>query len=493
MRLSWKPDISLLRDDVGHDAYLGDNVRELTNTLHLPSAAASMISLIQHKLGVLSVLNLDMRVAEENDAVDFNDALCRPDVLRFSRYVYCTKIASRMMETQKRLQSIPSTKFCIYDEATSKAAPFGDEASFDVIILHLPGTNDGASEAAFKSAQNCLATDGLMILVQPSWGEGLSADLLSMAKLNLVLKHSLRPCVLGRSASVYPYSAEQTNNGKAPESEFSILNFSGDTFDNQGLSNTLKCLGWRGVVLDTATAASQSLDVPLLIIDNPRSPLLLDVTETSWNNLHNIMIPGRKVLWLTSDSQLHVQSPSNALIHGFARTLRGEESTLTLKTLDVSSIGNARTAHFIMRILGNFNNPLHATENEYCELNGVLYISRVFRDDKLCQVADETRSRPPLEEMWLRKTPQTVRMHCEGIGAMDSLHFNQIEEDDTLGPRHVEVEMRAAGLNYKVCLFRANTIATLETDLFLPGYRECNGYRARKRAFAWTRRCWSHH
>ncbi|KAI0601372.1 hypothetical protein F4775DRAFT_582241 [Biscogniauxia sp. FL1348] len=469
MRLGWKPDISLLRDeDVGHDAYLSDNVRELSNTLHLSSAAADIISLIQHKLGVFSVLDLDMCVAEESDAVHFDDSLCRPDVLRFSRYIYSAKIASRMVETQKRLQGLPGAKFYIYDAASSKVAPFKDEASFDVIILHLPGINDGTLENALKNVRDFLATDGLMILIHPSsLGEVLSTDLLSITKLNLVLKHPLEPYSPERSAGVYLCSAERASNGKALESEFSILNFSGDTSDSQSLINTLKSLGWRGVVVDTATAASRPLDVPLLIIDNPESPLLLDVTETSWNSLHDIMIPSRQVLWLTSGSQLQVSSPSNALIHGFARTLRGEEPTLTLKTLDVSSISNARTAHLIMRIIGNFNNPLHTTENEYCELNGVLYISRVFRDDRLCQVVDETKSRPPLEEMWLRENPKTVRMHCERIGAMDSLHFNQVEEDDILGPRHVEVEMRAAGLNYKDI---ANAMGIVPENEYLLGH-----------------------
>ncbi|KAI5927101.1 KR domain-containing protein [Camillea tinctor] len=247
----------------------------------------------------------------------------------------------------------------------------------------------------------------------------------------------------------------------------SMLKLAEHSFDGQSLISTLKSLDWQGELVDKAAAASQPGDVPLLIIDNPLLPLLLNMTQMSWDDLHAIIKPGRKVVWLTSGSQLQISSPSNALIHGFARTLQGEEFTLTLKTLDVSSINSAHTAHFIMSIMGSFDDPLHAIENEYCERNGTLHISRVFRDERLCEVADEGRSRPPLEEMWLRKTSKTVRMHCERIGAMDSLHFNQVEEDDTFGPRHVEVAMRAAGLNYKDI---ANAMGIVPENEYLLGH-----------------------
>ncbi|KAI0538967.1 hypothetical protein GGR58DRAFT_525418 [Xylaria digitata] len=507
MKLIWKPDISLLlRDNGDLFSHSSDSVRELSNALHLPDAAAFMVSLIQHKLAIPSVLDIDMRDNEEDEAEEFHDVPLKPGSLRFGRYIYSAKIASRMLETQKRLQGLPIPEFSVCDVGASQDLLFDSEARFHLIVLRFLTNSRDILEAALENIQKRLTADGLLILVntQPSsqqpesnsafWKDGMLADLLRAKKLNLILQYPSNPCAAKLSTLVYLCSTDQASERKAHELELSILSFSGSSSESQCLANALEGHGWRGALINPSTAASQPVDIPLLIIDDSQSPLFLNMTQTTWDCLHAIMVPGRKVLWLTSGSQLRVSSPNSALIHGFARTLRGEEPTLILKTLDVSSISDARIADFIIRIVRNFSSPLHATENEYCERDGVLHISRVYPDSRLCQAAEEARNGAPLEEMSLRKNPKTVRMHCERTGAMDSLHFNQVEEDDTLNPRHVEVEMRAVGLNYKDI---TNVLGIVPENEYLLGLEgagviirvgsEVSGYRVGNRVAVYGR------
>lgn len=107
-----------------------------------------------------------------------------------------------------------------------------------------------------------------------------------------------------------------------------------------------------------------------------------------------------------------------------------------------------------MRVMGCLVNPLHGQhgkENEYCERDGVVYISRFCPNLDPTMAAGQSRTGRPLENMLLHGNPSTVRMYCERVGAMDSLHFNEVaRQPGALGEDELEVEILAAGLNYKV-------------------------------------------
>lgn len=224
------------------------------------------------------------------------------------------------------------------------------------------------------------------------------------------------------------------------------------------LVQSLRDLRWTGEVTDLSRASALPLNDPILFVDNPEAPLLANVTESDWNHLRSLLKAGRRILWLTSGSQLTVCSPSNALIHGFSRSFRGEEPTLVLKILDLSSIRGPHAARSTIRAMRalcpgspGVDDVLVASENEYCERDGVIYVSRVLLDEPVMHTAMTFTTRTDLEDTWLRQNPKTVTLWCEKIGAMGSLQFNEVvSEPIGLEDGEIEVEVRAAGVNFKV-------------------------------------------
>lgn len=153
---------------------------------------------------------------------------------------------------------------------------------------------------------------------------------------------------------------------------------------------------------------------------------------------------------------MSVSSPQSALVHGFLRSFRGEEPTSVLKTLDLSSFQSPHAAQSTMQAMASLSpqvtndNVIVASENEYCERDGVIYISRVLLDE-FAPTAVSRQKVNEMENVWFRQNPSTVRLFCEKVGAMGSLHFNEVPSE-CLGDREVEVEVRAAGVNFKVSL-----------------------------------------
>lgn len=505
MTLDWKPDISLLRygDNIRLPTPFAEGGADMSTVLDLPRTAASILSLIQHKFAMPSVLDLDM--SEDKD----DGCSCQQDEdpssiknLSLRRYVYASKVGNSMVKAQKRLKSLSAAEFHLYDatETTTAQVPFQNEGGFDFVILRLPAFCAGEVETAVSNARGSLRNGGFLVVIQAHsssteepdsapgrWQKELRDGVLGSAGLTLMVD-----APLDMFGSIHLYSYREHIACKTERVlNFSIVKLSQDISQLRSLTSALEGYGWQGAVISASESRHLSSDNALLLIDDPRSPWLLNMTDSDWEHLHSIISSERKLLWLTSGSQMKVTSPSNAVVYGLARTLRAENPTLTLKILDVSSLDSKCIPSLIKRVIESIEDPIQHLENEYCERDGVLYVSRVRLDEALRQVAREVQSGPPVRDMWLRNNEKTVRMHSERVGAMDSLQFNQVDELDVLPPGHVEVEIKAAGLNYKVCDSMPTTCINKRQEakiILALGHCEHTWHRTRKRVSPGPRR-----
>ena len=478
MRVSWEPDISLLdTESFAHDLEVSQeqSTETLASGLRLPRSAARLVSLLKHKVSVPSVLDLDMTVegqemvSEEADG----DALSA-QLSTFGRYVSASTTVEHMMDVQNRLQVIPGTEFHIYDASSATSqVPFDTEAKFDLVLLRTPPGEEDAILNAISKAKELVAEDGYMVLIHDrNFAEGSdsgsesgtaiiswkNADpIKALGEAGLEVKAEFTPDSADSGTSTTVYLCAPLIAKAAASPKFSIVTLSSEASRHStSLIQSLKKSGWTGETVNVSAIATQPQDLPLLFVDDPNSPLLANMSETTWNSLRKLITSGRDILWLTTGSQMTTPSPSNALIHGFARSLRGEDSTLSLVTLDVSSLENASiVAHSVLQVMATFSqqgiSSSRPRENEYAERGGVLHVSRVLRDEGLVQTLEENSTRTELRDTYLRANPRVVRLHCERVGAMDSIYFNEIPDHEIapLGAGEVEVEIRAAGLNYK--------------------------------------------
>lgn len=478
MRVSWEPDVSLLdTDGLAYDIELPqqEGIEVIAAGLRIPRSAARLVSLLKHKVSMPSILDLDM-VAERHDLLSekVSNEVLSSQLSTVSRYVSTSTAIEHMMDAQNRLQSIPGTEFHIYDASSATdETPFETGTKFDLVLLRMPPSEEEVLLSAAKRAAGLCAEDGFVVLIhersladssdtgsEPGttivyWDNAEPAKALQEAGLRVRAKSTPDNSDSGTSTAVYlcsPLLAEIT-----AVHNFSIVTLSGEiSTDSDTLMQSLKESGWVGETVDVSTAVNQPLDIPLLFVDDPNAPLLANMSETGWDDIRKLVTSGHDLLWLTTGSQMTTPSPSNALIHGFARSLRGEDSTLSLVTLDMSSLENTMlVARSVFQIMATFSvtnlSSSRPRENEYTECGGVLHVSRVLRDEELVKATAERTTSTELRTSLLRANPRLVRLHCERVGAMDSIHFNEIPDQaiPALGGGDVEVEIRAAGLNYK--------------------------------------------
>lgn len=473
MRSQWKPDISLLQTrDIEYVLHSDHEATNLSKWLHLPPSAAYLISLLVHKLANACVLDLNLCTHDQETRQE-DDITPISHFPPFRRYVSTSSTAEHLIDTQRRLQGIHGAEFHIYDIMSAGKAPFSLDAKFDLVVFRTPSTDYRQLESALNNAKRFIDPHGFLIFVQlPSHSEdielGSESKTATPASLDnaalesflqsiglVVRSHSPQNQACHSSlSSVYLCSPLEARQQQTNHTGFSVVDWSNGSIECASLIQNLKDLGWAGDLLDPSVATSKPIESPLLLLDDPQSPLLANISQSSWHNLRKFLVADRKILWLTCGSQLQVSSPSTALTHGFVRSLRGESPSLILKTLDVSSFTNLITAESVIRIMETFTDResvFHDNEYEYCERVGILHIHRVLPDEKMIRAAEEATSGADLVEIKFRQNKKTVRMHCERVGSMESLHFNEmVEQDDALNSGEVEVEIRAAGLNFKV-------------------------------------------
>jgi NADPH:quinone reductase-like Zn-dependent oxidoreductase len=499
MRVSWKPDISLLPDSLNLDALAAVDAEAavLAGGLRLPPAAAYLMSLLKHKRARPSVLDLNMFAGQREEPLtvtEVDEAALRRCLSAFCRYSYASAAPSHNMEVQKQLPNVPGLEFHVHDAMATRQGErlFDAGTKFDLVVLRVrPAEEREPFEAALRTARELCTSNTYVLLIvysdlslsngNPSQsGPGKTTG--ACQRRNIALESLLSSVGFGVRTTdtssfgrpVYLLAPLESDEAREAANhqygfQFPIIDLSeGTSKECSALISSLRALGWTGDLIKLSEAANLQPDShePLGLADDPQSPLLARVTEFDWDNLRRLLRPGRRLVWLTQGSQFGtVSSPSSALVHGFVRSVGNEEPTLSITTLDLSSFANApelaaqSTLRVVMAGLHDAacakDEPDRAAkhmvrETEYCEHDGLLHVSRLLPDETLIAEAARDEGATELREMWLRKNPRTARAFCERVGSMDSIHFNEVARQPVLGDGEVEVEIRAAGLNFKV-------------------------------------------
>lgn len=108
----------------------------------------------------------------------------------------------------------------------------------------------------------------------------------------------------------------------------------------------------------------------------------------------------------------------------------------------------------IDRMLRYLEKPVPKTgiENEFVERHGIIHVSRVRPDEPINQVEKEDNDGAELVTRDLHEAETCIRLRCERLGTLDSLRYGEISETELpLRDDLLEVEMFAAGVNFKVC------------------------------------------
>ena len=149
---------------------------------------------------------------------------------------------------------------------------------------------------------------------------------------------------------------------------------------------------------------------------------------------------------------MDVTHPEHSLVYGTARTLLLEHPTHLILCLDVESNASDGSFGAIDTALRHINSvdDLKHVDAEFVERDGVFHISRIVPDDAINLAEQQAQyGAKPVDEI-IHGHDSTIRLVTNQRGTLDALVYVQVAETEPLGAAEVEIEVRAAALNFKV-------------------------------------------
>ena len=247
-------------------------------------------------------------------------------------------------------------------------------------------------------------------------------------------------------------SATTSRKSKISPAPINLVHFNKESVVGAKIKSELESYGWSFYEVEIPFDDINH-DYPTLILDDLSSPLLPTIQEEQWEGLKQLTTLGSRILWVTEGSQIDIRFPGKAMIHGLSRTIRAEDPSVSLTTLDVENASGPNTALAIIEILKHLQEPRANThlDDEYVERNGVILVSRIQPDHLINQAEKEDSTKRDLQIASFHESKTTIRLGCERLGTIDSLCYVEVDSEELpLGEGCVEVELKAAGLNFKV-------------------------------------------
>ena len=139
------------------------------------------------------------------------------------------------------------------------------------------------------------------------------------------------------------------------------------------------------------------------------------------------------------------------MIHRLARTIRAEDPSVSLTTLDVQSTSGSGTLAAINSLLKSLGRPALKShiENEFVERDGVLQVSRVQPDRLINNAEREDVHGADVLVRSLHQAENCVRLRCDRLGTIDSLCYTEVAASEhPVDDNSVEVELAIVGLNF---------------------------------------------
>jgi hypothetical protein len=180
------------------------------------------------------------------------------------------------------------------------------------------------------------------------------------------------------------------------------------------------------------------------VLDLEGKAFLTNISAEQFHSLQTFItkLTSSGILWLTKSSQIEFSEPEYAQVVGLARSVRNELS-IDLATVEIDNVQDEATFDRVIDVLGKFQGRSKDLEIdpefEYAISKGVINIPRfhwISVSNELSSGTDST-------------APKTLEIGKRG--SLKTLRWVQRPEIKLTGDE-VAVEVRAAGMNFKVIL-----------------------------------------
>ncbi|KAL8912790.1 MAG: hypothetical protein Q9171_002248 [Xanthocarpia ochracea] len=465
-QLTWKPDISTMSQET-----LGAFANKLlasdadSDQDHAWNMTNQLVDLVAHKTPNVKVLEINM-LRDDSTSVWLNGKTANRSIkAACAQYHYASGNATTLIAAQEQYESVENAEFSLLEIHKPNIDLPLSEDGFGLVIVRLHMLEPDSMPTVVQNA-NALLSDGghLLLIEHDTSGEGFVAvesqvqvcDTVK-ALATVLEKHGFHhtvhvPCEQSdvlRSVTIA--TARPSIVHAAPSQQIDVVRFSSSTPITQKIEDGLKGIGW---ILSGHHAPFKNVKRKgiVLVLDDLSTALLPTIREEQWESLKALTQVGSKILWATESSQLDVTKPEKAMAHGLFRTVRAEDPSVGVTTLDVESASGPKTIQAIDTVLRSLQRPASKThvENEYVERDGVISICRILPNHPVNHAEQEDRQGADLLVMDLHKAGTCVRLQCERLGTIDSFCYTEVDSVELPLPDGcVEVEIAAAGLNFK--------------------------------------------
>ncbi|KAL4903835.1 hypothetical protein BDW74DRAFT_179426 [Aspergillus multicolor] len=456
MRLKWNPDISFLSQDQlcgvldSHDTRLGQN------GAFDGSPVLSFISLLLHKKPGLRVAEYNMASSTDSGFLAILAHVPAP-AKGAVEYRFISNNAAAIVKFQEKVDScgLSNIKVSALDASRPDIDPhlYGNREDLAILSIGDQLGERGLDNIIAKVKAMLRKCGFILVVAHQSLTNEAQAQLLddSLASIKDVLvQFGFEKLVLIQNCpQTHVIVGQLLPTVQEPSTELQVsLVLLSSLSDSALASQMLAESGVTVVGIHHLPLGEIRKDSIILITDEMFKPVLAEVTQEQWEAIHRILTFGCKIVWVTCGAQKDAVSPLQALVSGVSRVVRAEDPSVSFTLLDVESPNSKESYQAIANVVervcnGNDSGGLLGEEYEYVERGGIIHVSRVHPD-----IGSDDDGKAVVQN--LHNHPSCVRLTCEMPGSLDSLQFIEIEPDEAAVPDgFVEVEMHAAGLNYK--------------------------------------------
>jgi NADPH:quinone reductase-like Zn-dependent oxidoreductase len=466
-RTVWQPDITFLSQDqlysLANRADCGDIHR--------------LIDLIAHKNPKIKVLEIS---SIPDDATSlWLSSQSHPTRYGYTQYSYISSDAKALVSTQEKYRNVKRASFNLLD-ITMPNAPM-PETGYDLVIVKVAHMSKELLSRVADNVSLALSDTAIAIFLEQETGPSTlntprsstsshvmvekpeeiselfevcpteSADVMAVSCLESCgYTDILRVPESWATKAYIAKTNTQTNNSTTAKS-VCVAHLSSRGRLSKSLRSNLEQSGWQVTEQHLLSSELQSKGI-VLILDETVAPLLASISETQWNILQKLILNGNRVLWVTEGSQMNVVKPDNALAHGLFRTIRAEDRSANLVTLDVEYSESPSTYLTIERVLRLLLSapPKSQIESEYVERGSIIHVNRILQDELINTAKDaENFSGVPVPRV-LADIVGVTRLQAERLANLDSLCYSELSHQELpMLDGHIEVDIKAAGLNFK--------------------------------------------
>ena len=459
-RTIWRPDVTFLSQDQLCSLAQDEN----TSGIH------QLIDLLAHKKPAMKVLEASC-VAGDTSSLWFSDG---DSSIRsgYEQYSYVSSDAKALVGAKEGYGMMKRASFDLLD--ISKHGSQFPETEYDLAIVKVPGISEEIVTKLARTARTVLS-EGAFVMFLEQRVEPLTPVSEGSSDSNAVMVDE--PCTNQKTSEDSAIVSSISNSGYAtilriPHSwaahayiaramgssvdvvsakRVSVLHLSAQSRLSHGLRNVLEQSEWQVTEHFYPYSQLQPKSI-VLILDETMSPVLTSISESRWEELRRIILQGNPLLWVTEGSQMNVTNPEKSLVHGMFRTIRSEDRSAELVTLDVEYSDCPATHLAIKRVLRSLlKAPSQARiESEFVERGSIIHVNRVIPDDPINSAKNSDKQGGEHVARTMKDIAGLAMLRAERLGTLDSLCYLEMLHGELPVPEnHIEVDIIAAGLNFK--------------------------------------------